>query len=112
MRALISKEKCTMCYTYLTECKERVSCQLINVKQLGGLQYPTFDVVSVLQIANITLENALTSLPLPHVFSFALEMTKDIVAEILSSNDEYFQEIAAHSQQHKMSIIKKIVFNE
>jgi len=72
MRSLKSKEKCTMCFTYLTECKEKVSCQLINVKQLGGLQYPTYDVVSVLQIANRTLENALTSLPLSQVFSFAL----------------------------------------
>ena len=68
-----------MCYTYLTECKERVSCQLINVKQLGGLQYPTFDVVSVLQIANRTLENALTSLPLSQVISFALEMTATLI---------------------------------
>ena len=36
MRKLIEKEKCTYCYTYLTECKERVSCQLINFKQLKG----------------------------------------------------------------------------
>ena len=111
MRALISKEKCTMCYTYLTECKERVSCHLINVKQLGGLQYPTLDVVSVLQIANRTLENALTSLPLPHVFSFALEMTKDIVAEILSEPNDFFTEIAAHDPHHKMNLLKKIVFH-
>jgi len=52
MRILVRKEKCTYCYTYLTECKERVSCQLINVKQLGGLVYPTFDVVTVVHIAD------------------------------------------------------------
>jgi len=52
MRTLILKEKCTYCYTYLTECKERVSCQLINFKQLGGLVYPIFDVVTVVEIAN------------------------------------------------------------
>ena len=52
MRKLIEKEKCSYCYTYLTECKERVSCQLINFKQLGGLVYPIFDVVSIVEIAN------------------------------------------------------------
>ena len=52
MQKLIEKEKCTYCYTYLTECKERVSCQLINFKQLGGLMYPIFDVVTIVQIAN------------------------------------------------------------
>ena len=57
------------------------------------------------------MENALKTTSIQKVLSLAVEMTKDIVAEILSSNDEYFQEIAAHSQQHKMSIIKKIVFS-
>ena len=52
MRKLIEKEKCTYCYTYLTECKERVSCQLIHFKQLGGLMYPIFDVVTIVEIAN------------------------------------------------------------
>jgi len=52
MRMITKKEKCTLCYTYMTECKERVSCELINVKQLGGLVYPTFDFVSVVRITN------------------------------------------------------------
>ena len=52
MRKVIEKEKCTYCYTYLTECKERVSCQLIHFKQLGGLMYPIFDVVTIVEIAN------------------------------------------------------------
>lgn len=111
MRSLISKEKCTMCYTYLTECKERVSCELINVKQLGGLMYPTFDVVSVLQIADKTFTNALKSLPLQQVLGLAVEMTKDIVAEILSEPNEFFSEIAAHDPHHKMLLMKKIVFH-
>ena len=72
MRSLVAKEKCTFCYTYLTECKERVSCSLINVKQLGGLVYPTFDVVSVIQIANRTFENALKTLKVQQVLSMAV----------------------------------------
>ena len=52
MRTLIKKEKCTFCYTYLKECKDRVSCPLINVKQLGGLINPIADVVSVVKLAN------------------------------------------------------------
>ncbi len=52
MRSLVSKEKCLLCYAYLTECKQRVTCELINVKQLGGLVYPTIDVLSVVQISN------------------------------------------------------------
>lgn len=52
MKKLIDSEKCTYCYMYLTECKERVSCELINFKQLGGLKYPTFDVLAVVDISN------------------------------------------------------------
>jgi len=52
MKKLIDTETCTYCYTYLTECKERVSCELIKFKQLGGLQYPIFDVVSLVEITN------------------------------------------------------------
>ena len=96
MRSLVAKEKCTFCYTYLTECKKRVSCSLINVKQLGGLVYPTFDVVSVIQIANRTLENALKTLKVQQVLSMAEEMMKDIVSEILCDENEFFMEIAAH----------------
>ena len=110
MRSLVAKEKCTLCYTYLTECKERVSCTLINVKQLGGLVYPTFDVVSVIQIANRTLENALKTLKVQQVLSMAEEMMKDIVSEILCDENEFFMEIA-HDPQHKLVMLKKIVFS-
>lgn len=111
MRSLIAKEKCTLCYTYLIDCKQRVSCTLINVKQLGGLVYPTFDVVSVLQIANRTFENALQTLDVQKVFSMAVEMMKDIVSEILCDENELFLDIAAHDPQHKMLMLKKIVFS-
>ena len=111
MRSLVAKEKCTFCYTYLTECKKRVSCSLINVKQLGGLVYPTFDVVSVIQIANRTFENALKTLKVQQVLRMAVEMMKDIVSEILCDENEFFMEIAAHDPEHKLAILKKIVFS-
>jgi len=52
MKSIISKEKCTLCYTYLTESKNRMTCPLIDSKQLGGLIYPLADVVSVVTLAN------------------------------------------------------------
>ena len=52
MKKLTEHEKCTYCYTYLKECKQRVSCDLIKFKQLGGLQYPIFDVVNIVEITN------------------------------------------------------------
>ena len=52
MRTIIKKEKCTMCYTYLKESTNRVSCPLITAKQLGGLVYPISDVVEIVKLAN------------------------------------------------------------
>jgi len=52
MRTIIKKEKCTFCYTFLKESKNRVSCPLINTKQLGGLIYPIQDIVWIVNFAN------------------------------------------------------------
>jgi hypothetical protein len=52
MRTLIRKEKCTFCYTYLKESKDRITCPLIDIKQLGGLIAPIPDVVATVKIAN------------------------------------------------------------
>jgi hypothetical protein len=52
MRTLIRKEKCTLCYTYLKESKDRITCPLIDIKQLGGLVTPTVDVVATVKLAN------------------------------------------------------------
>jgi hypothetical protein len=52
MRTIINKEKCMFCYTYLKESKNRVTCPLITIKQLGGLIYPISDVVAVVNFAN------------------------------------------------------------
>jgi hypothetical protein len=41
-----------MCYTYLTECTDRVTCPLITAKQIGGLIYPISDVVEIVKLAN------------------------------------------------------------
>jgi hypothetical protein len=52
MRTLMNKEKCTFCYTYMKESKDKVSCPLIDVKQRGGLVSPTSAIVSIVKIAN------------------------------------------------------------
>ena len=52
IHTLIKKEKCDLCYTYLNQCENRVTCHLINVKQLGGLINPISDVVSIVKHAN------------------------------------------------------------
>lgn len=52
MRRLINNEKCTFCYTYLKESKNRVTCPLIDTKQLGGLIYPITDIVWIVTFAN------------------------------------------------------------
>jgi len=52
MRTLIKNEPCTFCYTYLKECKDRVSCNLIESKQRGGLICPLIDAVNIVKIAN------------------------------------------------------------
>jgi hypothetical protein len=52
MRTIIKNEKCTLCFTYLTECKTRVICPLITAKQLGRLIYPISDVVTIVRLAN------------------------------------------------------------
>jgi hypothetical protein len=52
MRTLMKKENCLLCYTYLKESKNRVTCPLINTKQVGGLIYPTADVVFIVNFAN------------------------------------------------------------
>jgi hypothetical protein len=45
-----------LCYTYLTECNNRVTCPLIDTKQLGGLIYPIADVVEIVKLANRSMK--------------------------------------------------------
>ena len=52
MRTLLAKESCVLCYTFLKECKETVSCQLIENKQRGGLICPLVDIVYIIKMAN------------------------------------------------------------
>ena len=56
MRTLIKKESCILCYTYLIECKDKVSCKLIDNKQRGGLLYPICDIVTTVKVANRKIE--------------------------------------------------------
>ncbi len=61
MWTLIKKEKCTFCYTYLKECKDRITCLSIDIKQLEGLLTPIPDVVATVNIAirNVELLNSM-----------------------------------------------------
>jgi hypothetical protein len=52
MRTIMQKEQCAFCYTYMKECKNRVTCTLIDKKQRGGLLNPICDVVSTVKITN------------------------------------------------------------
>ena len=48
---------------------------------------------------------------MPEVLKLGLEMTKEIVAEILCSYPQLLEEIVLHDQNHKVLILKKIVFS-
>lgn len=45
------------------------------------------------------------------MLAVGIELTKEIVAEILCTHGELFEEIAIHDRSHKVSLLKKIVFN-
>ena len=40
-----------------------------------------------------------------------IELTKEIVAEILCSHSELLEEISYHDKSHKAGLVKKIVFS-
>ena len=83
MKKIMDKENCTYCFTYLTENKQRVSCELINFRQLGGLVYPLFDIVSVVEITNKAIESVLEKNNLCNVLKLGKHLTNEIVAQIL-----------------------------
>jgi len=57
------------------------------------------------------LEHALKEKPIQEILSLGLEITKEIVAEILVSHEELLAEIAMHDPVHKANLMKKIVFS-
>ena len=111
MRKIVDKETCMYCYTYLTENKQRVSCELIKFKQLGGLVYPIFDVVAIVHISNRALDSALKQSTLCDVLKCGKNITNEIVAEILSSESTILQEIVLHDEEHRLRLLKTIVFS-
>ena len=111
MKKILDKETCMYCYTYLKENKERISCELINFRQLGGLVYPLFDIVTIVQTSNKVLASALEKDSLCNVLKCGKSITNEIVAEILSSETNLLQEIALHDQQHRLKLLKIIVFS-
>ena len=58
-----------------------------------------------------TFENAMASQSLGKVLSCGIEMTKDIVAELICNDSELFKEIGLHDKNHRIMLMKKIVFS-
>ena len=60
MRTLLNNETCMYCMTYLKECKDRVTCSLIENKQRGGLIKPfnCWYIVAMAQVANAAFDRA------------------------------------------------------
>jgi hypothetical protein len=57
------------------------------------------------------LENALQNKTIREVLILGVELTNEIVAEILASQSELLQEIRIHDQNHQPILMKKIVFS-
>ena len=49
-----------------------------------------------------TFENAVAKESLPKVLSYGVEITKEIVAEILANMSDLLQEISLHDEHHKI----------
>lgn len=111
MKKLTDKESCTYCFTYLKENKERISCELINFRQLGGLVYPTFDIVTIVNITNKALDVALSKDNICDVLKCSVQLTNEIVSEILSSESTVLEEISLHDKYHRLKMLKTIVFS-
>ena len=79
----------------MSENKYCLKIKVMCCPSYSNLSWTTLSETGCCFIFPRTLENALKTTSIQKVLSLAVEMTKDIVAEILSSNDEYFQEIAA-----------------
>jgi len=54
---------------------------------------------------------ALETQTIKQILIAGLEVTKEIVAEILTAREELLEEIAIHDQNHKAILIKRIVFS-
>ena len=57
-----------------------------------------------------TFENAVAKESLPKVFSYGVEITKEIVAEILANMSDLLQEISLHDEHHRVNLLNKIMF--
>jgi hypothetical protein len=57
------------------------------------------------------LENALKTQSVSEILMLGIEITNEIVAEVLCSHNELLEEIALHDVQHKAVLVKKIVFS-
>ena len=56
-----------------------------------------------------TFENAVAKESLPKVLSYGVEITKEIVAEILANMSDLLQEISLHDEHHRVNLLKGAV---
>lgn len=56
-------------------------------------------------------ENAISEQGISTVLRQGIEITNEIVAELLCTDSDLFREISLHDKQHKVIILKKIVFS-
>lgn len=56
------------------------------------------------------MDNAFEKMSIQNVLDQALEITKDIVADIMCDYDDLFRDVAVHDPFHKLNLIQKIVF--
>ena len=55
-RVITEKESCNLCYALLKDCKNTVSCELIDQKNRGGLVLPIVDVLQINKFVNMKCE--------------------------------------------------------
>jgi hypothetical protein len=57
------------------------------------------------------VETALETQTLSEILRLGIQLTNEIVAEILCSHAELLEEVGLHDQSHKAVLVKKIVFS-
>ena len=87
----------------MKENQNNKSCETIPVQNLKMFHIPLFPFSAI--------ETALETQTIKQILIAGLEVTKEIVAEILTAHEELLEEIATHDQNHKAILIKRIVFS-
>ena len=74
-RLITEKESCDVCFVLLKECKSRVSCELIDQKNFGGLVHPSVDILDIVKFANRKFET---------IYIKLVTMSSDLVTKMVN----------------------------